>query len=66
MSILRNTVDANAPDFAQRSHHLVVNMPAEALWVNADSARLEQVFSNLIGNALDPVTGGEELQNRLG
>ena len=50
-TILGNTVDAIAPDCAQRSHLLVVNLPAEALWVHADGARLEQVFSNLLINA---------------
>jgi len=49
--ILGNAVDAVAPDCAQRSHHLVINLPAEALWVHADGARLEQVFTNLLINA---------------
>jgi signal transduction histidine kinase len=50
-TILANAVDAIAPDCAERRHHLVVNLPAEALWVHADGARLEQVFSNLLINA---------------
>ena len=50
-TILANAVEAIAPDCAQRSHRMVVNLPAEALWVHADGARLEQVFSNLLINA---------------
>ena len=50
-TILGNAVDAIAPDCEQRGHRLVVNLPAEALWVHADGARLEQVFSNLLINA---------------
>ena len=46
-----NAVEAIAPDCAQRGHRLVVNLPVEALWMHADSARLEQVFSNLLINA---------------
>jgi signal transduction histidine kinase len=50
-TILRNSIDAIASDVARRGHELVVNLPAEALWVHADDGRLEQVFSNLLVNA---------------
>ena len=60
-TILGNSVDAIAADCAQRSHHLVVNLPAEALWVHADSARLEQVFSNLLINAAKCTPDGGEI-----
>src|SRR5689334_20773054 len=50
-SVLGHSVDAIAPDFARRGHRLSVNLPANALWVLADGARLEQVFSNLLINA---------------
>jgi len=49
--VLEHTVDAITLDCARREHHLVVSLPADALWVNADAGRLEQVFLNLLINA---------------
>jgi signal transduction histidine kinase len=34
------------------NHHIVVNHPWEKLIVNADRERIEQVFTNIIGNAI--------------
>ena len=34
-----------------RKHQLIVSVPAEAIWLDADPARLTQVFGNLLGNA---------------
>jgi signal transduction histidine kinase len=65
-TILGNAVDAIAPDCAQRSHRLVVNLPAEALWVHADGARLEQVFSNLLINAAKCTPAAGEITVTLG
>jgi PAS domain S-box-containing protein len=35
----------------QRKHELKVSLPEQSIWVNADSARLEQVAVNLLTNA---------------
>ena len=35
----------------QRKHELTVSLPPQAIWVNADAARLEQVVVNLLTNA---------------
>ena len=35
----------------QRQHELTVSLPAQAIWVQADPARLEQVVVNLLTNA---------------
>ena len=35
----------------RKHHHLQVDLPDDPLWVEADRARLEQVFSNLLINA---------------
>jgi PAS domain S-box-containing protein len=37
--------------FDQREHELTVSLPAQAIWVHADAARLEQVVVNLLTNA---------------
>jgi signal transduction histidine kinase/ActR/RegA family two-component response regulator len=37
--------------FDQRRHELTVSLPTQAIWVHADSARLEQVVVNLLTNA---------------
>ena len=34
-----------------RKHELTVSLPPEAIWLEADSARLEQVLGNLLNNA---------------
>ena len=36
---------------AQRRHVLMLSLPAQALWLHADAARLEQVVVNLLTNA---------------
>jgi PAS domain S-box-containing protein len=35
----------------QRKHELTVSLPTQAIWVDADAARLEQVVVNLLTNA---------------
>jgi signal transduction histidine kinase/CheY-like chemotaxis protein len=35
----------------QRKHELTVSLPTEAIWLDADAARLEQVVVNLLTNA---------------
>ena len=53
---LRRTVEVAgldaAPTAAARSHKLVVSTPSSPLWVEADAARLQQVLSNLLDNAI--------------
>jgi signal transduction histidine kinase/ActR/RegA family two-component response regulator len=35
----------------ERRHDLTVSLPAQVIWLHADSARLEQIVVNLLGNA---------------
>jgi signal transduction histidine kinase len=44
-------IDDIATDLTRRGLKLSVSLPAEAIYVHADSARLEQAFSNLLVNA---------------
>jgi signal transduction histidine kinase len=60
-TIVQASVDAIAPDIARRGQHLVVNLPAEPLWIHADALRLEQVFSNLLINAAKYTPAGGDI-----
>jgi len=49
--IVRAALDANRPLLDRDRHQLDLELPAEPLMLDADSARLTQVFSNLLNNA---------------
>jgi signal transduction histidine kinase/CheY-like chemotaxis protein len=50
-SVARQAVEACESTLASKHHTLVVHIPEQALWVNADAARLIQVVVNLLNNA---------------
>lgn len=54
-------IDDIALDLVRRGHHLTVNLPPESIFVHADAARLEQVFSNLLINAAKYTPAGGEI-----
>jgi len=60
-TIVEQCVAAIVPDLKRRGHRLVVSLPASPLWVHADGARLEQVFSNLLNNAAKYTPNGGEV-----
>jgi len=60
-TIVEFAVAAIAPDLSRRGHHLVVQVPAEPIWVEVDATRLEQVFSNLLINAAKYTPDGGEI-----
>jgi signal transduction histidine kinase len=60
-TVVEFAVNAIAPDIARRGHRLAVSLPTEALWVHADVARLEQVFSNLLINAAKYTPDGGDI-----
>jgi two-component system, sensor histidine kinase len=49
--IIQNAIEIARPLIEQRRHELVVDLPPENIRVMGDSARLAQVFSNLLNNA---------------
>ena len=50
-SIMQHAADACAPLVTAADHALEVTVPPEAIYLDADPARLTQVFSNLLQNA---------------
>jgi PAS domain S-box-containing protein len=50
-AVVSRTVEAVRPLMEERRHELTVALPARPLQVEADSARLEQVLTNLLNNA---------------
>ena len=48
---VRASVETARPQIDARGHHLMVDLPAEPLWIEADPTRLEQILTNLLSNA---------------
>jgi two-component system CheB/CheR fusion protein len=46
-----HVIDMMRPAFEARRQSLQVALPEEPVWVNGDSIRLEQIFTNLLSNA---------------
>jgi CheY-like chemotaxis protein len=50
-TVARNAVEACRPLIESRGHKLQVTLPADPIFLDADSTRLTQVFSNLLNNS---------------
>lgn len=44
-------IEASKPLIDEGRHHLIVDMPEEPLWLDADMTRIAQIVSNLINNS---------------
>jgi PAS domain S-box-containing protein len=49
--VVERGIESARPLIARRRHELSVSLPAEPIWLYADSTRLEQVVVNLLNNA---------------
>jgi CheY-like chemotaxis protein len=50
-SVIAVAVETSRPLIEQGNHNLVLDIPADPIYLNADKVRLAQVFSNLLNNA---------------
>lgn len=51
-TVLHNAVETARPAIESKGHELSLNLPPEPVYVDADITRLEQVFANLLNNAV--------------
>lgn len=49
--VVQSAVESMQSNIAQRNHVLSVSIPDEVIWLDADPARIEQIITNLLGNA---------------
>jgi signal transduction histidine kinase/ActR/RegA family two-component response regulator len=50
-SVLQRAIETSTPHIQSRSHALNVRQPRDEIYVNADTTRLAQAFTNLLNNA---------------
>ncbi len=48
---LEHAIETSQPLIRSRGHKLVVHVPEKPIWLEADFARISQIFSNLINNS---------------
>lgn len=60
-SILERAVESVSSQISERQHKMRVSVSPDPIWVNADSARLEQVIVNLLVNAAKYTPAGGQI-----
>jgi signal transduction histidine kinase len=59
--VVNNAVETLQSDIRQRNHSVTITLPDAPVWLQADPARLEQVFINLLANASRYTDAGGDL-----
>jgi signal transduction histidine kinase len=60
-AVLESAIETSRPHIDGARHKFTVNLPSESLQIEGDSARLSQVFSNLLNNAAKYTAAGGEI-----
>jgi CheY-like chemotaxis protein/anti-sigma regulatory factor (Ser/Thr protein kinase) len=60
--VVRHALETAQPLVEQRRHELLVNVASDPVWVSADATRLEEVFVNLIDNAIKYTDAGGRVE----
>ncbi|MDO8345856.1 MAG: ATP-binding protein, partial [Cellvibrio sp.] len=50
-SVIRDAIETSSPFIESCGHTLTINLPTQAIYIDADPLRLAQVFSNILNNA---------------
>lgn len=59
--VIQNAVEATRLPLEQRNHYLSVSVPSDDVWIEADPARAEQIFANLLMNATKYTAPGGQI-----
>lgn len=65
VTAIKNGIETCQPIMDERGHHLIVELSAESLIVNADLVRLTQIVSNLIINSANYTKSGGRIRVSL-
>jgi signal transduction histidine kinase len=66
VEVVRRAVETARPRLESSGLALVVDLPPEPVWVDADATRLEQVLGNLLGNAAQYTPSGGRVAVSVG
>ena len=61
-TIVKTAVETSRPLIDSSRHELTIKLPAKPIFLDADPARLAQVFSNLLNNSAKYTTSGGRIQ----